>query len=78
MDDNEILAGLEDNFDVPNPEDLLMPHVLTDIELVDAYQDVKEKILERGEGLQQTTDEGRRLHSERTALLVELAKRGLR
>jgi len=77
MDEEDLINWDDLDFDSVPPPDFIASD-LEDIELVDRYTEVKDALLDRQEGLNPTTEEGRRLHSERTALLVELAKRELR
>lgn len=67
-----------DGIDFTPPDSIVNVTVLTDIDLIDRYQEILEEILQRKEALNPTTDTGRDLHSARTACLVEMAKRGLR
>lgn len=51
---------------------------LNEAELSDLFNETRDKIMELGEMLAPTTDEGRRLHSVRSACLIEMSKRGMR
>ena len=51
---------------------------LTAAALLRRYNDVKEALKNRGELVEPTTDKGRDLHSQHTALLNELHERKLR
>ena len=46
--------------------------------LLTEYENTKNLLLQIGEALNPTTQQGRDLHSRRTALLVEIARRGYR
>jgi hypothetical protein len=70
----EEMAALVDALGITEPE----PLPLSDHELVSAYARVTQRLLERGETLRVTTDEGRRLHEERESFIIELSRRGLR
>lgn len=61
----------------PNTTDIVNVQLLDEAELVDRYHAVTNALMERHEALHQTTDEGRDLHSMRTALRVEMSRRGL-
>lgn len=51
--------------------------LMTDIQLLDMFQTVTDKLRHRSEMLRPTTDTGRDLHSQRGAIRVELARRNL-
>lgn len=83
MDDpfDAIVAGL----DLEEPDDVLDVTTLSDLDLVDLAANVRQDLLESGqmpadlkECAIDATDEGRRLHSLRVALEVEMTRRGLR
>lgn len=84
MDDpfDQIVAGL----DLEEPTDVVDVTALTDLELVDLHANVRQDLLgskqmtadDRRLSHVDSTDEGRRLHSLRIALEVEMHKRGLR
>lgn len=47
-------------------------------ELSDTYRETIKKLTDIGEAIKPTSQEGRDLHSLRTACLIELSRRGLR
>lgn len=73
---DEIDSLLQEILD--NAPNILPVTAIPDLDLIKFYDEVKEDLLERGEAIQQTTQEGRDLHSWRVALLVEIRRRNLR
>jgi hypothetical protein len=69
------LEGLD--FEIDGPADITVS-LLEDWVLRTRLDETVAELIQRGEALQPTTSTGRDLHSIRTALLVEMAKRGLR
>jgi hypothetical protein len=75
-----IVAGLV----LDEPSDVLRVDELDNLSLVRRYEQLRQLLLESGEmlsdiaGTPRSTQEGRDLHSERVAILVEMTKRGLR
>ena len=51
---------------------------LSNLEISTMFNDVRNDLITMGEMLVVKTDAGRELHSQRTALLVEMAKRKMR
>lgn len=83
-DDDDEFAKMMEGLDLAEPTDVLDVTALTNLELVDRYADVVNRLKESGMfsdlqslGGRAGTQEERDLHSERAALLVELRKRGL-
>lgn len=77
--DAEFLRIMEgESFDT-DTEDVLNVTTLDDMALLNLYHTLNDALKALGEQLQLTnsTDEGRELHSRRTAVRVELATRGL-
>lgn len=90
-DDDEILAALD--FEIEDPDDSTTVDVtkLTNLELVNLFQDTRERLLELSDagepgmlsdlentyGTQAGSPEARALHSTRLACLTEMRKRGL-
>ena len=75
------LVSWEELFGSLNEQELtgIVPvSTLTDVQLVEKYNGVKEELLQRGEALAQKSQTGRDLQSERTAYLIEMRRRGLR
>lgn len=74
-----IVAGIS----IEEPDDTLRVDQLDDFELVTAYRDNRRLLLTSGQMVadlpttHHSTQAGRDLHSERTALIVEMRKRGL-
>lgn len=66
------------DLDNATPVGIVPVSTLSEVELSARYNEVKEALLKRGEALSQTTQTGRDLQSERAALLIEMARRGLR
>lgn len=83
MDDpfDSIVAGL----DIEEPDDVVDVTALSDLDLVDLAAKTRQDLLrshqmtadDRMLSVEQGTEEGRRLHSLRVAIQVELNKRGL-
>jgi hypothetical protein len=78
VSDDDILAALEADFgEIEEPE----VHPVTEwtpLELMDSLESTEEALRAMGELLSVRTAEGRRLHSERGAIVVELRRRKLR
>lgn len=74
-DADEIFAGLMAGLDLQEPVDTVNVALLDEVELSKRYNAVKQSLLERGEMLNPKTQEGRDLHSERAAYLLELRRR---
>lgn len=68
---DDIIGDLE--FDPP--PSIIPVSTLNEFQLSDRLNDLKEELLQRGEALHPTTQTGRDLHSERTAILVEINRR---
>ena len=58
--------------------DVINVAMLTEVQLLLRYEEVKQELYDRREALNPTTDKGRELHSVRSACLIEMARRGLR
>lgn len=52
--------------------------LLDDAELASRFNRVNQQLLDRSEALKATTETGRDLHSERSAYIYEMRRRGLR
>jgi hypothetical protein len=77
------LSGLKEQIesleiDLSTAGSLVDVSVLTDEALLLRYEGVKEELMERQEAMHPHTQTGRDLHSLRVALLVAMARRGLR
>lgn len=85
-DDDAVLAGLFGQLgDLDEPTDTVDFTKLTDLEISERFNAVRDRLNELDQmhsdtGLSKvaSTPEGRELHSERAALLVEMSKRGMR
>lgn len=69
------MRALLDGLDLALPVDVVDYTTKNRLELSVLLQEVTDKLYEREEMLQPSTDEGRRLHSERAALLIALKTR---
>ncbi len=83
IEDDPFFAIME-GVELAEPEGVVDVTALSDLELVDLYANVRQNLLKSGQMMSDTrwntgsTDEGRSLHSLRTAILAEMAKRDLR
>ena len=76
-DEDGLFAQLEGLFDEVDKEAPTGYGDLSDIELLDLYEETLVQIREIREILSPRTQEGRDLHSKRGALLIELRTRGI-
>lgn len=78
-DVNEIFRRMTENLNL-DPVELTATTVssLTDLELLDAYAELREELLERGEMLYPRTDSGRDMQTQLQAYNIEMRKRGLK
>lgn len=74
-DADDIFAGMMADLDLQEPTDIVNVALLDEVELSKRFNAVKQQLLERGEMLKPKTQEGRDLHSERAAYLLELRRR---
>ena len=74
MDDPffDIVHSLE----IDEPEDLVDVTKLSVQELLSKFDDINEELFEIGQALKPTTQQARDLHSLRSAIYVEIQKRG--
>lgn len=64
--------------DLDEPADVIDVTVISNHEIMIRFSRVRERLYELNEMEHPSTDEGRELHSLRSAILVEMSKRGLR
>lgn len=76
-DDSGLFAQLEGIFDTVDNEGVINYTEWTDEALLDEYHEVMDEIREIAEVLSPRTQQGRDLHSQRYAVLLELQKRGM-
>lgn len=76
-DADDIFAGMMAELDIVEPTDVVNVALLDEVELSSRYNSCKQKLFELGEMLHPKTQQGRDLHSERAAYLVELRRRGM-
>jgi hypothetical protein len=68
-----LMEGLE--LEAPiNVEDVSL---LTEVELSSRFNKVRQDLLARGEMIDPKTDTGREMHSQRTAYMLEMRRRGM-
>jgi hypothetical protein len=74
MDDPfyDIVSSLE----IQEPEDLIDVSKLSVQELLSQFDDINNKLFEMGQALKPSNQEARDLHSLRSAIYVEIQKRG--
>lgn len=85
-DDDAVLAGLFGQLgDLEAPTDAVDFTKLTDLQISTRFNEVRDRLNELDQmhsdtGLSnvESTPEGRELHSERAALLIEMSRRGMR
>jgi hypothetical protein len=80
MSANDDMMAMIDRLDLAEPETgaYLDVRDLDNMELATRYSAVQQELLRLGQLLEATTDQGKTLHSEHGALLVELHRRGMR
>jgi hypothetical protein len=85
LDDDGFADLMKQLGDIPEPTDTVDFTTLTDVQISDRFNEVRDRLNELDQmhsdtGLSQvpSTPEGRALHSERAALLVEMTKRKMR
>lgn len=77
MTEDDMFAKFEEQFDEVDTSTIVDFTKLSDLEVSTLFSDVRTELIKTDEMLHPTTDEGRRLHSERLALLIEMRKRGM-
>lgn len=65
------------NLNISEPDDVLDVTSLSNRDLIQRYNAVRRELTDMNEPIHALTAHGRELHSERGALRIELAKRGL-
>lgn len=76
-DPDEIFRSLMEDVDFEEPKGIIDYTKLETIELSRRLNHIKQELFDRKEMMDPRTDEGRDLHSERAAILIELHKRGV-
>lgn len=76
--DNDPIKHLLESLGEPDLGTIETPSLLDDAELASRFNRATQDLLERGEALSASTETGRDLHSQRSAYLYEMRKRGLR
>lgn len=66
-----------EGLDLTVPTNVEDVSLLNEVELSSRYNKCKQDLLERGEMIDPKTDTGRELHSQRTAYLLEMRRRGM-
>lgn len=77
MTEDDLFAAFEEQFDEVDTSTIVDFTTLSDLEVSSLFSDVRTELIKTDQMLNPTTDEGRRLHSERLALLIEMRKRGM-
>lgn len=77
MTEDDLFAAFEKQFDEVDTSTIVDFTTLSDLEVSSLFSDVRTELIKTDQMLNPTTDEGRRLHSERLALLIEMRKRGM-
>lgn len=75
--DDDMMAMI-DGLDLTEPDFTGNVQNLSKLELATRYSAVQQELLQLGQLLEATTDQGKTLHSEHGALLIELHRRGMR
>jgi len=75
--DDDMMAMI-DGLDLTEPDAAGNVQDLNNLELATRYSAVQQELLHLGQLLEATTDQGKTLHSEHGALLVELHRRKMR
>lgn len=76
-DANEEFERLMEGLDLTVPVNVEVVTLLDEVELSRRFNSVKQELLQRGEMISPKTDTGRELHSQRTAYILEMRKRGM-
>lgn len=83
--DDDLTALMAQLDDLAEPDDVVDFTKLSDVQVSERFNEVRDRLLQLDQmhsdtGLSkvESTPEGRDLHSERAALLVEMSKRGMR
>ena len=77
MTEDDLFAAFEEQFDEVDTSTIVDFTTLSDLEVSSLFSDVRTELIKTDQMLNPTTDEGRRLHSEHLALLIEMRKRGM-
>jgi len=64
------------NLEIEEPEDLIDVSKLSIQELLSKFDDINNQLFKMGQALKPTNQEARDLHSLRSAIYVEIQKRG--
>lgn len=78
MSEDDILAALDAELGQVDVGEVVDFTTLDTLELNRRFGACRRALYELGEMREPTTDEGRRLHSERVAMLLEMRRRGAR
>lgn len=78
LDPEEAMRQLVDSLDLPEADPSTNVCLLDEAELVTRFQKVTRALIRSDQAVNPTTPAGRDLHSERSAYLVEMKRRGLR
>jgi len=76
-DPSDDLRALIDGLGIQEP-DVIPVGQLSERALIERYQRVQRELASRGELRDPRTEEGKELHSQHGALLIEMVRRGLR